>query len=153
MFDSATPWIAACQASLSFTIFWSLLKFMSIESMMLSNQLILCHSFPSTLSISQHQGHFQWINSSHQLAKVLAKASVLPMNIQDWYPLGLTSLISLLSRGLSTVFSSTTVWKNKFFGAQPSWESNSLISIWLLEKTFWVYGPLSAKWCLGFWIC
>ena len=80
-------------------------------------------------------------------------ASVLPMNIQGWFPLGLTSLISLLSRGLSRVFSSTTVWEHQFFGAQFSLWSNSYIRTWLLEKTqFWLYGPLSAKWCLFFLI-
>ena len=57
------------------------------------------------------------------------------MNIQGWFPLGLTSLISLLSKGLSRVFSNTTVWKYQFFGAQPSLLSNSHICTWLLEKT------------------
>ena len=56
-----------------------------------------------------------------------ASASVLPMNIQDWFPLGLTGWISLLSKGLPRVFSSTTVWKHQFFGAQPSLWSNSHI--------------------------
>ena len=61
-----TPWTAACQASLSFTISWSLLKLMSIESVMPSNHLILCHlPFPPDLSLSQHQGLFQWVNPSH----------------------------------------------------------------------------------------
>ena len=63
-----------------------------------------------------------------------ASASVLPINIQGWYPLGLTGLISLLSRGLSRVFSSTTVQKHQLFGVQPSLWSNSHICIWLLEK-------------------
>ena len=62
-------------------------------------------------------------------------ASILPMNMQDWLPLGLTGLISLQSKGLSTVFSSTTVQKHTFFGAQPSLWSNSHIHTWLLEKT------------------
>ena len=69
----------------------------------------------------------QWIVAS-------ASASVLPMNIQDWFPLGLTGLISLLSKGLSRVFSSTRVWKHQFFGAQFSSQSNSHICIWLLKK-------------------
>ena len=63
-----------------------------------------------------------------------ASASVLPMNIQDWFPLGWTGLISLQSKGLSRVFSSTTVWKCQFFSAQPLW-SNSHIHTWLLEKS------------------
>ena len=63
-----------------------------------------------------------------------ASASVLPVNIQGWSPLGLTGLLSLQSRGLSTVFSSTTVWKHQFFNAKSSLWSNSHIHIWLLEK-------------------
>ena len=63
-----------------------------------------------------------------------ASASVLPMNIYGWFPLGLTDLISLLSKGLSRVFSSTTVWKHQFFGAQPSLRSSSHIRTWLLAK-------------------
>ena len=63
-----------------------------------------------------------------------ASTSVLPMNIQGWLPLGLTGLISLLSKGLSRVFSSTTVWKHQFFGTQPSLRPNSHICPWLLEK-------------------
>ena len=62
-----------------------------------------------------------------------ASASVFPMNIQDWFPLGLTSWISLQSKGLSRVFN-TTIQKHLFFGAQPSLWSNSHISTWLLEK-------------------
>ena len=68
------------------------------------------------------------------LAKELAKESALPMNIQDWFPLGLTGWISLQSKGLSRVFSNTTVQKQQFFGTQPSLWSNSHIHIWLLEK-------------------
>ena len=63
-----------------------------------------------------------------------ALASVLPMNIQDWFPLGLTGLISLMSKGLSKVFFSTTDGKHQFFGTQPSLWSNSHIHTWLLEK-------------------
>ena len=64
-----------------------------------------------------------------------APASVLPMNIQSWFPLGLTGLISLLSKGLSSVFSGTTIQKHQFFGAQASWWSNSHICTWLLKKS------------------
>ena len=63
-----------------------------------------------------------------------ASASVLPMNIQGWFPLGLTGFITLLSKGLSGVFSNTTVRKPQFFGAQPSLWSNSYICIWLLKR-------------------
>ena len=80
-----------------------------------------------------------------------ASASVLPMNIQSWFPLGLTGLISLLSKGLSRIFSSTMIWKHKFFSAHSSLYSNSHIRTWLLEKPWlWLYGPLLAKWCLCF---
>ena len=65
---------------------------------------------------------------------IRASASVLPMTIQGWFPLGLTGLISLQSKGLSRVFSSTTVWKHQVFSVQPSLWSNSYICTWLLEK-------------------
>ena len=75
---------------------------------------------PPALNLSQHQGLFQWASSSHQVAKVLgvsASTSALPMNIQDWSPLGWTGWISLQSKGLSRVFSNTTVQKHQFFSA------------------------------------
>ena len=93
---------------------------------------------PPALSLSQHQGLFQWVSSSHQVAKestgASASASVFPVNIPDWFPLGWTCLISLLSKGLSGVFSSTTIWNHQFFGTQPSLWSNSYIHIKLLQK-------------------
>ena len=80
-------------------------------------------------------------------------ASVLPMNIQGWFPLKLTSLI-LQSKGLSRVFSSSTVQRCQFFSHQPSLWSNSNICTRLLEKPYlWLYRPLLAKWCLCFLIC
>ena len=73
-------------------------------------------------------------------------ASVLPMNIQDWFPLGWTGWISLQSKGLSRVFSNTTVQQHQFFGAQPSSQSNSHIHTWPQEKTWpWLDEPLLAK--------
>ena len=78
-----------------------------------------------------------------------ALASVLPMNIQGWFPLGLTGLISFLSKGLSRVFSSIIIQKHQFFSAQPSLWSNSHIHTWLLEKpSLWLCVPLLAMWCL-----
>ena len=76
---------------------------------------------PPAFNLSQHQGLFQWNTSLHQVAKVLVSAStsVLSMNIQDWFPLGWTGWISLQSKGLSRVFSNTTVQKHQFFGPQP----------------------------------
>ena len=94
-------------------------------------------SFVVTFNLSQHQGLFQWVSSSHQVAKVLElqlQASVLPKNIQDWFPWGWTGWISLQSKGLARVFSNTTVQKHQFFSAQLSLWSNSHIHIWLLEK-------------------
>ena len=72
--------------------------------------------------------------SGGQSIEVSASASVLPKNIQDWFPLGLTALISLQSKGLSRVFSNTTVQKHQFFSVQLSLWSNSYIYTWLLEK-------------------
>ena len=70
-----------------------------------------------------------------------ASASILPMNSQGWFPLGLTDLISLLSKELSRVFFNTTIWKHQFFGAQPCLWSNFHICMWLLEKPqLWLYG-------------
>ena len=115
-----TPWTAAHQAPLSFTISQNLLKFTSIESVMLSNHLILC--CPLLLpSIFLRTGSFQmsqFFTSGGQSIGVSASASVLPMNIQDWFPLGWTGWISLQSKGLSRIFSNTTVQKHQFFGAQ-----------------------------------
>ena len=109
-----TPWTAARQASLSSAISRSVLKLMSIESVMPSNHLVLCwplspcfKSFPACRLFA----------SGDQSIGVSASASVLSVNIQGWFPLGLTDLISLFSKGLSRVFSSTTVWKHQFFGA------------------------------------
>ena len=73
---------------------------------------------PPALSLSQHQGLFQWVDSASdgQSIGASASASVLPMNTQGWFPLGLTGLLSLVSKGCSRVFSSTTIWKHQFFG-------------------------------------
>ena len=77
-----------------------------------------------------------------------ASASVLPMNIQDWFPLGLTGLISLLAKGLSGVFSSTTVQKHRFFSAQLSLWSNSHIHTWLLKKNIALTSQTFVRSCL-----
>ena len=101
---------------------------------------------PPVLSLSQYQGLFQWVGSSHQVAKVLELqllASVHPMTIQGWFPLGLTCLISLLSRALSRVFSNTTIWKHQFCSTQSSW-SNSHTHIYMttgktIALTIWPF--------------
>ena len=131
----AISWTAACQA-LSSTISWSLLKFMSIESVVLFNRLTLCRTllllpsvFPSIRVFSNESAVcIRWpkywnFSFSNSLS-----------NEQGWFLLGLTDLISLLSKGLSRVFSSTTVWRHQFFSVQPSLWSNSHIHTWLLEK-------------------
>ena len=132
-----TPWTAALQASLSFPISQSLLKLMSIESMMPSSHLILYHSLLLLPSIFPNISVF----SSESVLQIrwpkywsFSFSISLPMNIQGWFPLGLTVLIALRSKGLSRVFSSTRIQKYQFFGTQPYLWSNSHICIWLLEK-------------------
>ena len=112
---SATPWTAACQASLSFTISQSSLKLMSIESLMPPSFLILCHPllllpsiFPSIRVFSRESVLcIRWPKDWN--------FSIGPSN-QGWSPLGLPDLISLLSKGLSRVFSNTTIQKCQFLG-------------------------------------
>ena len=121
--DSATPWTAARQASLSVTNSQSLLKLMSIKFVMPSNHLILCHplllppsGFPSIRVFQINQ----FFSSGGQNIGVSAWKSVLPTNIQDWFPLGLTDWISMQSKALSRIFSNTTVQKHQFLSAQLS---------------------------------
>ena len=151
----ATPQTAAHQASLSITNSRSLLKLMPIEFMMPSNHLILCHLLLLLPSISpiirvfsnESALHISWPN-------IGTSNEYIPMNIQDWFPLWLTGLISLLSKRLPRVFSNTTVWKHQVFGIQPSLWFNSHSRTWLLKKPYlWLHGPLSAKWCLCFLTC
>ena len=118
------PWTTAHQASLSITNSQSLLKLMSIDSVMPSNYLILCcplllpslQSFPALGSFPM----CQFFASGGQSMGVSASTWVLPMNTQDWFPLGWTGWISLQSKGLSRVFSNTAVQKHQFFSAQLS---------------------------------
>ena len=129
-----TPWTAACQG---FPLCHYLPEHAQTHVHWVSDTIQPSHPLltpsPPDLSLSQHQGLFQWVSSSNQVVKVLqASTSVLP--IQGWFPLILTGLF-LLSKGLSRVLSSTTVWKNHFFGAQLSLWSNSPFHTWLLEKT------------------
>ena len=133
----ATPWIAAHQASLSITSSRSSLRFTFIESVMPSSHLILClpllllpQSLPASRSFPMSQ-FFRW---GGQSIGVSASVSVLPMNTQGWSPLEWTGWISLQSKGLSRVFSNTTVQKHQSFGTQLSSQSNSHIHTWPLEK-------------------
>ena len=131
------PWITARQASLSITNSWSLLKLTSIESVMPSSHLILCHPLlllpliPPSFRVFSNESTLPW---GGQSTGVSASTSVLPMNTQDWSPLGWTGWISLQSKGLSRVFSNATVQKHQFFSAQPSSQSNFDVHTWPLEK-------------------
>ena len=133
-----TPWIAARQALWSITNSWSLLKLMSVESVMPSNHLILCRPlllppliFPSIRVFSNESVLFirwpQYWRLSFNISPSNEYSGLLSFR--------LTGLISLLSKGLSRVFSNTTVQKHQFFEAQPSLWSNSHIHTWLLEKS------------------
>ena len=119
-----TPQTVAHQVPLSSTTSQSLFRLLSIESMMPSNYLILCSLLLLLPSIFPHIKVFfpvSWLfTSGGQNIGASASATVLPMNIQGWFPLGWTDLISLQSRGLSRVFSNTTVQKHQFFGTQLS---------------------------------
>ena len=135
----ATPWAAAWQTSLSFTISKSLLKLMSTVSVMPSNRLIFCHPllllpsiFPSIRVFSNESAlRIRWpeywsfsfsIRPSNEYSGLIS------------FRTELTSLISLLSKGLWKVFSNTTFQNDQFFGTQPSLWSNSHFCTWLLEK-------------------
>ena len=123
----ATPWTAACQDSLSITNSWGFPKLIS-KSVMPSNHLILFVSFSSCHLSFWESGSSplsQLSTWGGQSIEASASASVLPMNIQGWFPLELTGLIPWKPNGLSRVLSNTTVKKHQFFGAQPSLWSNS----------------------------
>ena len=148
--DSVTPWIAARQASLSITNSRSLLKPMSIESVMPSNHLFLCCPLlflppicPSVRVFSNESTlRIRWPK------RVSSSASVLPVNTQDWSPLGCTGWISLQSKGLSRVFSSTTVQKHQ---KQPQIHPSPCLSLYwgcasypfLQDRFFPTPGPTS----------
>ena len=125
-----TPCTAACQVSLSFTISRNLLKLMPTESEIPPNHLIFCSPFFFCLQSSPASGSFliSWLfTSDGQTIGASVSASVLLKNIQDWFSLGMTGLIALQSKGLSRVFSNTTVQKHQFFNIRTSLWSNSHI--------------------------
>ena len=132
-----TPWITACQASLSITNSQSLLKLLPIKSVMPSSHLILCHlllflpPIPPSIRVFSNEST---LSMRCQSTGVSGSASVFPMNTQDWSPLGWTVWISFQPKGLSRVFSNTIVQKHQFFIAQLSSQSNSHIHTWPLEK-------------------
>ena len=133
----ATPWIAACQASLSITNSRSPLRLTSIESVMLSSHLILSRPLlllppiPPSIRVFSNEST---LRMRCQSTGVSASASFLPKKSQGWSPSEWTGWISLQSKGLSRVFSNTTVQMHQCFGAQPSSQSNSHIHTWPLEK-------------------
>ena len=144
-----TSWTAACQASLSINNSQSLLKLMSIESVMPSNHLSLCCPFSSCLQSIPLSGSFQmsqFFASGGQSIGASVSPSVLPVDIQDWFPLGRTGWISLHSKALSGVFSNTTaqkpsiLWLSAFFMVQLSHPYMTT-----RKKQLWLDGPLSAK--------
>ena len=142
----ATSWIAARQASLSITNSRGLLKLMPIESAMPSSHLTLCHPLlllppiPPSIRVFSNESTLcmrwpkYWSFSFSISPSVHQHQFISPMNTQDSSPLGWTGWISLQSKGLSRVFSNTTVQKHQFFGAQLSSQSNSHIQTWPLEK-------------------
>ena len=136
----AIPWTAACQDSLSFTISRSLLKLMFIESVMPSNHLFLCRPLLFLTSISPSIRVFsdelvlhirwpQYWSFSFSISPSNKYSGLIFFRI-DWF-----GLLAVPSKGLSRVFSSTTVWKHQFFGTQPSLWSNSQISTCLMENS------------------
>ena len=109
------PWSQWCHPAISFSV-------------------IPFSSYPQSFPVSGSFPTSQLFISGGQSIGLSASTSVLPMNTQDWSPLGWTSWISLQSKGLSRVFSNTTVQKHQFFGTQLSSQSNSHIHTWPLEK-------------------
>ena len=133
----ATPWTTARQASLSITNSRSSLTLTSIESVMPSSHLILCHplsSCPKSLPASESFPMSQLFTWGGQSNGVSALASFLPKKSQGQSPSERTGWISLQSKGLSRVFSNTIVQKHQFFSAQLSSQSNSHVHTWPLEK-------------------
>ena len=136
-----TPWTAACQASLTLTTSEGFPKF-TLGKQHCTGEAVkpsypLMPSSPSALNLSQHQGLFQWVSFSHQMTKIL-ELQLQHQSFQSWSPLRLTGLISLLCKGLSGVFSSTTVQKHQFFRVLPSLWSRShnirdhnLLFVWM----------------------
>ena len=143
-----TGWISLQSKGLSGvfsnTTVQNLLKFMSIESMMLSNHLIIYHPlfllpsiFPSIRVFSSESTHCLWWPEYWSFSFNISPS----VNSQCWYPLGLTGLISLWSKGLSRIFSKTTIQKHPFFGAHPLWSSSHLYMTTgkTIALTMWIF--------------
>ena len=134
----ATPWIAARQSSLSITNSWSSPKLMSIESVMPSSHLILCHPLlllppiPPSIRVFSNEStlHMRWPKYWSFSSSITPSKEHPGLISLEW-----TGWIFLQSKGLSRVFSNTTVQKHQFSGAQLSSQSNSHIHTWPLEKS------------------
>ena len=135
---SATPWIAACQASLSITNSPGFHSDSRPSSQWchpaISSSVIHFSSCLKSLPASESFPMSQLFAWGGQSTRVAALASFLPKNTRGWSPLQWTGWISLQSKGLSRVFSNTTVQKHQFFGAQPSSQPNSHVHTWPQEK-------------------
>ena len=144
-----TPWTTAHQASLSLTISWSLPKYIFIALVMMSRHLILWHLFTFCPQSFPASGTFPMsclFMSDDLNTEASPLASVLAVNIQGWSPLRWAGLISLLSRGLSGVFSNTTVQRYQFFGILSYLQSSYHNYTWPLGKPQpWLYRLLLAK--------
>ena len=145
-----TPWIAARQASLSITNSRSSLRLTSIESVMPSSHLILCRPLfllppiPPSIRVFSNEStlHMRWPKYWS-----LALSSFLPKKSQGWSPSEWTGWLSLQSKGLSRVFSNTTVQKHQFFSAQPSSQSNSGKGAgWMVSAFFNLYLAAYKRW-------
>ena len=133
-----TPWTAACQVSCPSLIPGACSNSCPLSwwcHPTISSSVTSFSSYPQSFPASGSFPMSQLFASDGQSVGASASTSILPINIQSWFPLGLLGLISLLFKGLARVFSSTTVWKHQFFDAQPSLWSSSHIHKWLLEKT------------------
>ena len=128
-----TPWTTTCQASLS-VIYSKSCPLSRWCQPTISSSVVPFSSYLQSFLASGSFPASQFFASGGQSIGASASTSVLPMNIQDWFPLGLIDWIYLPSKRLSRVFSNTTVQKHQFFGAQLSLQSNALIHTWLLEK-------------------
>ena len=132
-----TPWITTCQASLPITSSWSTLRLTSIKSVMPSSHLILCRPLlllkpiPPSIRVFSNEStfHMRWSKYWSFSFSIIPSKEIPGLISFKW-----TGWISLQSKGLSRVFSKTTVQKHQFFGTQPSTQSNSHIHTWLLEK-------------------
>ena len=155
-----THWDPVDCSTPAFPVLHCLLEFARTHVHWINDAIQLSHPvipFSSCLQTFPASGSFpmsQLSMSGNQSIRTSPLELVHTMNIQSWFPIGLTCLISLLPKGLSRVFSGTIVRKHQFFCAQPSLWSNSHVHTWLLEKLqLWLDRPLLAKWYCLFLIC